>query len=138
MIEQILKSTPATGDPALDPARRGLNAEAVVLADMEKLKTDPEHRAAVRKILLQRRMQVCFHLGYRCRPWLRSLKILADLDNQYPLESTDEDRWVCGYAEDQLGQMIYNASVDPKSWWHSEALWRKFCADRQWTPEDHL
>ena len=127
-----------TGDAAFDEALRGLAVESVVRADIEKLKTDAAHRAAVRKLIWQRIPQINGRLGYCSRPWYKALEILDELDATHPLQLTADDALYGLKAKDRLDQFRYNASLDPESWWHSEALWRKFCADRQWTPEDHL
>ncbi len=138
MNDLILKSTPTTGDAALDASLRGLSVESAVLADLARLQTDAAHRAAVRKLLWQRIEQINGRLGYCSRPWLKALEILDELDTTHPLQTTDEDAWIALHAKDRLDQIRYNASVDPESWWHNEELWRKFCADRSWIPEDHL
>ena len=127
-----------TGDAAFDDALRGLSVESAVLADLEKLKTDAPHRAAVRKLLWQRTKEINGRFGYCSRPWYKALEILDELDSTHPLALIADDALIGHQAWDHLDNIRYNASRDPESWWHSEALWRKFCADRQWVPEDHL
>ena len=130
---------PATTDDAdLEEALRGLSVESVVRADLARLETDAAHRAAVRKLIWQRIPQINGRLGYCSRPWYKALEILDELDATHPLQKTAEDVLVALKAKDRLDHFRYNASVDPESWWHSEELWRKFCADRHWVPEDHL
>jgi hypothetical protein len=122
----------------LDDALRGLSVESVVRADLEKLKTDAPHRAAVRKLLWQRIEEINGRLGYCCRPWYKALEILAELDTTHPIQTTSEDSLIALHAKDRIEHFRVLANLDPQSWWHSEELWRKFCADRQWVPEDHL
>ncbi len=107
-------------------------------ADLARLETDAAHRAAVRKLIWQRIPQINGRLGYCCRPWYMALEILDELDAKHPLQKTAEDVLIGLRAKDRLDHFRVLASLDPESWWHSEQLWRKFCADRQWTPEDHL
>ncbi len=125
-------------DVVLVEALRGLSVESAVQADIEKLKTDAAHRAAVRKLIWDRIEEISGRLGYCCRPWYKALEILAELDETHPLPLTDDDNHLALKAKDRLEHIRYNASVDPESWWHSEELWRKFCAYRNWVPEDHL
>ena len=125
-------------DVALVEALRGLSVESAVLADLARLQTDDAHRAAVRKLIWDRIEQISGRLGYCCRPWYKALEVLESLDTTHPLQTTEDDAWIALHAKDRLEHIRYNASVDPESWWHSEELWRTFCADRQWIPEDHL
>jgi hypothetical protein len=138
----ILASLPddkaTTGDAGLDQVLRGLSVESVVRADLARLQTDPAHRASVRELLCQRIYEVHNRYGYPSRPWLKALEVLESLDTTHPLAFHGDDGAVALHAQDRLEHIRYNASVDPQSWWHSEELWRKFCADRQWVPEDHL
>lgn len=127
-----------TGDAALEEALRGLSVESVVRAEIARLETDAAHRAALRKLIWQRIPQINGRLGYCSRPWYKALEILDELDATHPLPLTADDALIGLKAKDRLDHIRYNASVDPESWWHSEKLWRKFCADRQWVPEDRL
>lgn len=127
-----------TGDAALEEALRGLSVEFVVRADIARLESNAAHRAALRKLIWQRIEEINGRLGYCSRPWWKALEILDELDATHPIQTTEDDAWIALHAKDRLDQIRYNASLDPESWWHSEELWRKFCAYRQWVPEDHL
>jgi hypothetical protein len=127
-----------TGDAALDEALRGLSVESVVREDLARLETDAAHRAAVRKLIWQRIPQINGRLGYCSRPWYKALEILDELDAAHPLPLTADDALIGFQARERLDHFRYNASVDPESWWHTAELWRTFCADRQWVPEENL
>ncbi len=137
-VSEEFDNPATTGDAAFDDALRGLPVESAVLADLARLQTDAPHRAAVRKLIWQRIPQINGRLGYCSRPWYKALEILDELDATHPLALTADDAFIGFQAWDRLDNIRYNASVDPESWWHSEELWRKFCAYRNWVPEDHL
>jgi hypothetical protein len=137
-VSDDFDSPATTGDADLDEALRGLSVESVVRADLARLETDAAHRAAVRKLIWQRIPQINGRLGYCSRPWYKALEILDELDATHPLPLSADDALIGFQARERLDQLGYNASLDPQSWWHSEELWLKFCADRQWVPEDHL
>ncbi len=125
-------------DVSLVEVLRGLSVESAVIADLARLQTNPVHRAAVRKLLWERIEEINGRLGYCCRPWYKALELLESLDATHQLQTTEEDAWIALHAKDRIDNIRYNASRDPESWWHSEELWRKFCAYRGWIPEDHL
>jgi hypothetical protein len=137
-VSDDFDSPATTGDADLDQALRGLSVESVVRGDLARLETDAAHRAAVRKLIWQRIPQINGRLGYCSRPWYRALEILDELDATHPLPLTADDALYGLKAKDRIGHFRDLASLDPESWWHSEELWRKFCADRSWIPEDHL
>ena len=100
MNDLILKSTPTTGDAALDASLRGLSVESAVLADLAQLQTDAARRAAVRKLLWQRIEEINGRLGYCSRPWWKALEVLESLDETHPLPLTDDDNHLALKAKD--------------------------------------
>jgi hypothetical protein len=121
----------------MSEALRGLHAEAIVIADLDRLKVDAAHRAAVRKVLWNRAEEYP-RVGYRRRPWLKALEVLSALDKTDPLDQSNEDQQIALYVKDSLDHIVFIADRDPDSWWHSEPLWRAFCEARGWFPEDNL
>ncbi len=118
-------------------ALRSLEAESVALGDLDRLKADYAHRAAVRETLWNRAEEYP-RLGYRRRPWLKALEILSQLDKTDPLPQTKEDEQIAFYVRDSLNHIAFIADRDPNSWWHSEALWRAFCEASGWCSEENL
>lgn len=118
-------------------ALRSLQAESAVQADLARLKIDAAHRAAVREILWNRAEEYP-RFGYRRRPWLKALEIIQGLDETHPLDQSKGDQLIAVYASDRIEHARQIADRDPNSWWHSEPLWREFCARQFWNPEENL
>ena len=129
-------SSPTTGSPDIDAALRSLEAQSTVTAVLDRLEADAAHRASIRAVLWTQVEE--YPRGYHARAWLKALEIISQLDETHPLLQSEEDQLIAAYANDRLEHALQVADSDPQNWWHSEALWREFCARQRWVPEDSL